>query len=112
NLLVETGDDDFNIANSDGSNDWNSRVDAWIKFVATADSDFGPAKAVIKIKEIQQERYRDGVADNGSETNGAIFDEAYVSVGDSTILMAGKKGTIMNLGQDEPLNFLGLFNAA
>src|SRR5690606_18232816 len=37
---------------------------------------------------------------------------AYVSVGDSTILMAGKKGTIMNLGQDEPLNFLGLFNAA
>src|SRR5690349_19091193 len=35
----------------DGLNDWRSRFDAWIKFVATADSDFGPAKAVLKLKQ-------------------------------------------------------------
>jgi hypothetical protein len=121
--------------------DWYSKVEAWIKFVATADSDFGPAKAVIKIKDLQEwktvnERYiagkvspfaptvdlygpagvPDGVADGvagtgGDHTFGPIFDEAYVSVGDSTVLMAGKKGTIMNFGDDVPLNFLGLFNS-
>jgi hypothetical protein len=113
NTVVNTEDDAFNIATEDGINDFNSRVDAWIKFVATADSDFGPAQAVIKIKEIQQSRWRNGEHNAGSDSaNDAFFDEAYVSVGDSTVLMAGKKGTIMKLGEDEPLNFLGLFNSS
>ncbi|HEV7274937.1 MAG TPA: hypothetical protein VGN80_01485 [Devosiaceae bacterium] len=116
NLVVETGDGLATVVDAvdddgDHLNDWNSRVDAWIKFVATADSDFGPAKAVIKIKEIQQDRWLNGTYSDGSDTGGVIFDEAYVSVGDSTILMAGKKGTIMKFGEDEPLNFLGLFNS-
>src|SRR5690606_12529803 len=32
-------------------------------------------------------------------------------VGDTTVIMAGKKGSIANLGDDEPFNFLGLFNS-
>ena len=111
------------IAADDGFNDWQSKVEAWIKFVATADSDFGPAKAVIKIKDEQfRKTYGDTTALNpdgsyaatfldGDDTGGAIFDEAYVSVGDSTVLMAGKKGSIVNKGDDEPFNFLGLFNS-
>lgn len=110
--LVETADGIHSVAVSDHFYDWNSRVDAWIKFVATADSDFGPAQAVIKLKGVQQNRFRNSeTANSGSDTDGIVLDEAYVSVGDSTILMAGKKGTIMKFGEDEPLNFLGLFNS-
>lgn len=106
--------------------DWNSKVEAWLKFVGTASSDFGPAKAVIKIKEVDFVRVNrnngadldaatPGVqnvfVDNDGERNGLYVDEAYVQVGDSTVLMAGKKGSIANLGDDEPFNYLGLFTS-
>ncbi|RYE86650.1 MAG: hypothetical protein EOP19_06305 [Hyphomicrobiales bacterium] len=130
-LLVNTsetggaGTEAFNIANNgaDGvlDNDWHSKVKAWVKFVGTASSDFGPASAVIKL---QQKQYaivtnegRNGTVPAasfvgiGSGNTGVVIDEAYVSVGDSTVIMAGKKGTIMKFGEDEPLNFLGLFNS-
>ena len=104
-----------------GNLDWSSKVESWIKFVATADSDFGPAKAVLKFKDVKQTVIVNeigGVLSGGaltavgsSDTGGVILDEAYVAIGDSTVLMAGKKGTIMNLGDDVPLNFLGLFNS-
>jgi hypothetical protein len=122
-----------------GSNDWRSRFDAWIKFVATADSDFGPAKAVLKLKQVTDARVdNEGVRYYGGSTTGdggyvldgngdpvtdingnwtvsgpgaVVLDEAYVSIGDSTVIMAGKKGSIMNKGDDEPLTWLNLFNA-
>ena len=77
-------------------------VDAWLKFVGTADSDFGPAKAVIKL-----------VTNNSTGTVdwSVGIDEAYVSIGDTTILSAGYKGSIFNKGDDAPLNYLGLFNS-
>ncbi len=123
-----------------GSNDWRSRFDAWIKFVATADSDFGPAKAVLKLKQVTDARVdNEGVKYYGGSTTGdggyvldgngnpvsdingnwtvsgpgaVVLDEAYVSIGDSTVIMAGKKGSIMNKGDDEPLTWLDLFNSA
>jgi len=92
--------------------DWHSKVKAWVKFVGTAPSDFGPASAVIKL---QQKQYtiveNEQPATTGSGNAGVVLEEAYVTVGDSTILSAGKKGTIMNFASDEPLNFLGLFNS-
>lgn len=107
----------------DANNDWESNVEAWIKFVATQDSDFGPAKAVIKIKQIKQTvttnegwnggvnpLYVGGVA-GSDDTGGVQFNEAYVSIGDTTVIMAGKKGSILNDGDDEPFNWLGLFNS-
>lgn len=123
--------DDYNLptagdydGNADFSQDWRSRVEAWIKFVATADSDFGPAKAVISFRErhyrhVINEGYgidsnANGILDtytHGDDTGGAEINEAYVSIGDSTVIMAGRKGTIMNFGDDVPLNFLGLFNS-
>jgi len=108
----------FGIPNDGLGNDWQSKVEAYIKFVATADSDFGPAKAVIKLKsESYTKTYNGGYFLDGDDTgvigqSGApIFDEAYVSVGDATVIMAGKKGSIINKGDDEPFNFLGLFNS-
>jgi len=103
-------------ANGNANQDWNSKVETWLKFVGTADSDFGPAKAVIKLKSVRQTV----VANEGPTTvggdattgNGAFdADEAYVSVGDTTVIMAGKKSSIANFGDDEPFNFLGLFNS-
>lgn len=124
-------DGGLNWIGGNGSNDWQSRFDAWIKFVATADSDFGPAKAVLKLKQVTDARVVDeGPRTYGGSTTGdegtiivggisypvngpgsVVLDEAYVSIGDSTVIMAGKKGSIMNKGDDEPLTWLDLFNS-
>jgi hypothetical protein len=118
-IEVETGAGDVTFDGGNGENDWQSRFDAWIKFVATADSDFGPAKAVLKLKQVTDARVEDEGArfyagsTTGSDPDGGqvVLDEAYVSIGDSTVIMAGKKGSIMNKGDDEPLTWLDLFNS-
>jgi len=109
-------------------NDWRSKVETWLKFVGTADSDFGPASATIKLKSLTDTVFTNegynaaGVyvgstvggdaTTNGAGSNGAwIVDEAFVSVGDTTVIMAGKKGSVANFGDDEPFNWLGLFNS-
>ena len=106
-------DDEVGFDDDDGINDWQSRVDAWLQFVATANSDFGPAKAVLKLLYVSDELNENSTASiGGSDTGGGVnVDEAYVSIGDSTMIMAGKKGSIFEDGEDEPLNFLGLFNS-
>lgn len=114
--VARTFDGNRNVSVDDGASDWNSKVEAWLKVVGTADSDFGPAKAVLKIKEVDFTRVRRDAAgpvsvDNDGERIGLYFDEAYVSIGDTTVIMAGKKGSIANLDDDAPFNFLGLFNS-
>ncbi|MBJ7576759.1 hypothetical protein JHC09_02550 [Devosia sp. MC532] len=97
--------------------DWDSRVISWVKFVGTAASDFGPASATIKLKSDARQRHH-GAASGTTSTwdgdkDGRFFaDEAFVQVGDTTTIMAGKKGSIANLGDDAPFNYLGLFNSA
>jgi len=91
-------------------NDWRSKVEAWVKFVATSDSDFGPAKAVLKIKQREAYRAVNAVNDPWGDNDGAVvIDEAYVSIGDSTVIMVGKKGSIANFGDSTPFNFLKTF---
>lgn len=115
--VAGTFDGNRNIGIGEAGADWNTKVEAWLKAVGTADSDFGPAKAVIKIKEVDLTRVNGTNAapgfavDNDGERVGLYIDEAYVSVGDATVLMAGKKSSIANLGDDAPFNFLGLFNS-
>ena len=138
--LFSTPDDNTEIpiagnstGTANGQTDWDSQMIAWLQAVASADSDFGVAKAVIKIKSEQYRHtkngfgYYDGDDTGGSTKNGVVqagvetaqqgpsgtvlFDRAYVSVGDSTVLTAGKTGTIANTGDDTPLNWLGLFNS-
>ncbi|WP_316359937.1 hypothetical protein [Devosia sp.] len=99
-------DDPSNVVGS--NNDWNSKVESYLKFVGTAGSDFGPAQAVIKIKDVQRYQGTNGVAIVHGDTK-LSFDEAYVQVGDTTVLTAGKRGSIFNKGDDEPFNFTGLF---
>ncbi|HZY67157.1 MAG TPA: hypothetical protein VFE52_01130 [Devosia sp.] len=93
----------YEVDDNDFMFDSSADVDAWLKFVATSNSDFGPATATIKL--ISEDN--DGTAD---WTVGV--DEAWVGIGDTTMLMAGYKGSIFNAGDDAPLNYLGLFNSS
>src|SRR5690606_35938350 len=93
-----------------GSNaDWDSKVETFLKFVGTASSDFGPARVVLNIRQRDYLRTRDGVNIGHPDVHPMRFEDAYVQVGDTTILSAGKKGSIFNEGDDEPFNFTGLF---
>jgi hypothetical protein len=78
-------------------------IDWWLKFVATSSTDFGPATATLKLVQNNW---------NGSTTGSISVKEAWVGVGDTTMLMAGYKGSIFNNGDDTPLNLLGLFNSS
>jgi hypothetical protein len=91
------------VDDNDGLLESSADVDAWLKFVATANSDFGPATATIKLIS----ENITGVADTP-----VLIDEAWVGIGDTTMLMAGYKGSIFNDGHDAPLNYLGLFNSS
>ncbi|MBJ3785391.1 hypothetical protein [Devosia sediminis] len=90
--------------------DWSSDVDSWLKFVGTASSDFGPASATIKLKNESKTVVVNEVVTSAA-SNLVEIDEAFVSIGDTTTIMAGKKGSIANVGDDEPLNWLALFNS-
>jgi len=92
----------YNVIDDIGGLDSNADVDAWLQFVATADSDFGPATATIKL-------ISENINGNVDQTVG--IDKAWVGIGDTTMLMAGYKSSIFNDGDDVPLNYLGLFNS-
>jgi len=97
----------------DGINDWESELDAWLQFAATSSTDFGKAKAVIKITNDSDQTWYDSEGADGYDGSGfgedLKFDEAYVSIGDTTVITAGKTGSIFNSGDDEPLDWLGGF---
>jgi len=93
-------------------NDYNSKVVSWLKFVGTASSDFGPARAVIKLKNEYKNVTKNSVVTADAGGYDLVIDEGYVQVGDATVLSAGKKGSIFNKGDDEPFNFTGLFAAS
>jgi hypothetical protein len=82
-------------------------VDAWLKFVATANTDFGPATATIKLVS----NNINGTGNWNTAHKQVGVGEAWVGIGDTTMLMAGYKSSIFNAGDDTPLNYLGLFNA-
>ena len=111
--------------------DWGSDVDWWLQFVAAAKSDFGTAKAVIKFEDDDDEIDITNEANTvtgwlqtgpssgttvtaAADAAGTAINllEAYVSVGDTTQLVAGRRDTSVFLtGDDEPYNFLGLFHS-
>ena len=94
-----------------GGLDSNVNVNAWLSFVATADSDFGPAKATIKLLT---NNTADSVAPATKNAIGGLkVSQAFVQIGDTTQLIAGfRNGSIFNSGDDVPLNYLGLFNSS
>jgi hypothetical protein len=113
--------------------DYESKVTAWLKAVGTADSDFGPAKAVIGLQQVSRYRTTNagwtqtddnaavagyfGQGLNNDSTQGFELSEAYVAIGDTTVIMAGlrvdgKDGSIGNFDDDTPFNYLGTFGSS
>ncbi|HWA18566.1 MAG TPA: hypothetical protein VG757_06175 [Devosia sp.] len=84
----------YSVDDSDGTNDSSVSFDSWLKFVATADSSFGPASATIKW-----------------DLDASTISQLYVSIGEGTVFTAGRADSIFKDGEDEPKNFLGLFNS-
>ena len=100
-----------------GYNNWESKVDAWLKFVGTQGSDFGKAKAVIKLEAVEQTlgyafAGTTDYSSGGDDTGGNVYiDQAYVSIGDSTTITAGKTDSLFNDGDDMDLAWMQLFNS-
>jgi hypothetical protein len=106
--------DDIDVPVGNDLLDWESDMEAWLKFVGTASSDFGPASATLRLLSEDEEADFDDEDDDSNDegfSSNIKIDEAYVSIGDTTVIMAGKKGSIKNEGDDEPFNYLGLFNS-
>ncbi|MEO6395393.1 MAG: hypothetical protein ABIO40_05740 [Devosia sp.] len=97
--LFDFDNSTYGVNAADGTNDSASLLDWWLQFTATGSSSFGPTKATIKLE------------DSSNMTNGVKVSQAFVSIGDTTMLIAGMTDSIFNNKDDEPLNFLGLFNS-
>ncbi|MBU1174463.1 MAG: hypothetical protein KKH72_03590 [Alphaproteobacteria bacterium] len=95
--------------------DWQNDLDWWLMFVGSASSEFGTAKAVIKLSDWGDERdivNEQPALAKDELINTVQLDEAYVSVGDGTTLVAGKRDTsVLKDGDDTPFGFIGLFNS-
>jgi hypothetical protein len=81
----------FTILDPKGALDSNrGDVDAWLKFVATSNTDFGPATATIKLVS----NNINGTGNWNTKHKVVGVGEAWVGIGDTTMLMAGYKSSI------------------
>ncbi|UJW85391.1 hypothetical protein [Devosia sp. SL43] len=106
NPLAYSGD--FLAIDDNGAGeDWETYVETYLKFVGTAASDFGPAKAVVEIYGYEELGILNEAFDYGG---GSVeFDYAYVSVGDTTVVSAGLQDSIANLDDDEAFGWIQSF---
>lgn len=96
-----------NVYLGNGLSDWESIASFLLNFEATASSDVGPAKGYIVLKGTNEREFRNLV--QTTDTNEVIVDKAYVTIGDKTMLMVGKKDTIAETGNDTSFTFQALF---
>ncbi|UYO00169.1 MAG: hypothetical protein KIT02_02770 [Devosia sp.] len=90
-----------------GANDWDSFVDAYLTFVGTAPSDVGPAKATLRIYGYNYQEVDNLV---GAPSQDGEVDEAYISIGDQTVLTAGLVAdSIFNEDDDKAFGWLASF---
>lgn len=98
---------DSAIGAADGVDNSSSDLDWEFTMEATADSDFGPAKAVIILSD---QDYATRSASFGGTVISGNYDgvnvkEAFVSIGDQTVITAGKTGSIANEDDDESFGY-------
>ncbi len=72
--------------------DWESEVEAWVQFVGTASSDFGPASATIRIGGTTTTTVVDETVTAGPASIDPTISRAFVSIGDTTVITAGLVG--------------------
>lgn len=91
--------------------DWASSIDAWLQFVGTANSDFGPASVTIKFDYDHDDVVVNEAYVAGDSINRLRIQDAFVSVGDSTVIMAGQKSSIFDKSNDVALTWLEPYNS-
>lgn len=90
---------------NDAVDDSESNFDWEFTMEATADSDFGPARAVVTLVNGWVMTDYDDVTDTAFVDDGALVDEAFVSIGDQTVITAGKTGSIANEDDDTSFGY-------
>ncbi len=105
-------DNGYNGTDTNANLDWRSRMNYWLQFVGSAKSDFGTAKAVIKLASDDEDfdvlNEQPAVAD----ANDVFVKEAYVSIGDTTKIVAGRRdASVFQDGDDAPFGFIGMFHS-
>lgn len=98
----------YDIFIGDGRQDWESTVETLLTFSATAPSDFGAARGVITLEGTDEVVVEDRILDD--ETHEIVLDEAYLSIGDRTVLTVGLADTIANTAHDTAFTFQEMFN--
>lgn len=93
------------IMGANGTTDWQTYNDARLRVSGTSASDFGPATAFVEIRGFHDLGMLDGVPDY--DVRVMEFSQAYVSIGDQTVLTAGKVNSIANLDDDRAFGWLG-----
>jgi len=107
----EPDDDQVSVIDDSGDPDWYSYVEGYLRFEAVAESDFGPARAVIDLYGYQEHEWIDGV-ESINDDAAVSMDYAYVAIGDTTVITAGLNGdSIINVEDDTPYDWLGTLNS-
>lgn len=88
--------------------DWDSELTSTLTFDAASASDFGMARGVITLEGKDEIVFKNLALD--STERELTLDEAYIAIGDKTVLMAGKKDTIAKTGHDTSFTFQQLFH--
>jgi hypothetical protein len=99
---------DVDVFIGDDAVDWESTTEFSLTFDASSASDFGTARGVITLEGTHETVVEDLLVDD--ETNEVVIDEAYVAIGDSTVIMAGMKGSIAATGDDTSFTYQEMFN--
>jgi hypothetical protein len=107
----DADEDQVSVINDQGSPDWYSYAEAYLKLEAVSETDFGPARAVVEFYGYQEhETISDEVTiDDDAKVS---LDYAYVQIGDQTVITAGlNDDSIINTDDDDPFDWLGTFNS-
>jgi hypothetical protein len=96
-----------NVYLGNGVSDWESAATFKLTAEGSSASDFGAARGVITLKGTDEGLVTNAAAPRSK--NEVVIDEAYLAVGDKTVLMVGKKGTIAETGNDTSFTFQALF---
>lgn len=107
----DADEDQSLLIDNEGSPDWYSEFEAYLRLEAVSQTDFGPARAVLEFYGYEEHEWISGV-ETINDAPSVEFDYAYVAIGDTTVITAGlNDDSIANTDDDDPFDWLGTFNS-
>lgn len=98
----------YDVSIGDGLRDWESTTEFSLTTEARSQSDFGRVRGVITLEGTDETVVEDLKVDD--TTSEVVLDEAYIAIGDKTVLMVGLKDSIVEDGGDTSFTFQEMFN--